>query len=136
MQTYKKVLLLLLIICFAGINQSCNKHTIPKNYPMKPGFFPITITFKEYRLKNAKFTCSNENVIKTKEEKESWKKVHSEQNQARLAHVKKQTDEVRKRMKKSLKESYNARGGKSIWKQFYLLLTRENKVKINTKASK
>ena len=128
-QTYKKVLLLLLIICITGINQSCNKNAIPKNYPMKPGFFPITRTFREYRLKNSKFTCSHENTIKTKEDKENWKNVNSEQNSARVAHLKRQTNEVRKRMKNSLKESEKIRGKKTVYQQLYSLIKRENKAK-------
>jgi hypothetical protein len=120
-QTYKKVLFLLLFACITGINNSCHRKVLPTNYPMKPGFFPITIPFKEYRLKrdhNFKdpflTRADRKNVSRYEKNKQLELK---KQEQGRKEHLARQNPKVRERMKKSFEESEKSRGRKSFWER-------------------
>lgn len=118
-QIYKKVLLLLLIICLSGINQGCHKKVLPTTYPNKPGIFPLTWPFKEYRLKrepnNGDAHLSKaEKKLNKKSEREK-RKALKEQKRGRKEHIKRQTPEVQKRMKESFKESERLRKRKTFW---------------------
>jgi len=118
-QIYKKVLLFLLIICLSGINQGCHKKALPTNYPNKPGIFPITIPFKEYRLKRKLFRESSKlSKIEKKQNKKSErakKQALKDQEKGRKEHIKKQTPDVQKRMKESLVESERLRHKETFW---------------------
>jgi hypothetical protein len=118
-QTYKKVLLLLLITCFTGINQSCHKKVLPTTYPNKPGIFPITFPFKQYRLKKKmNHEQTKLSLIEKKTNRIAEKNKHEalkDQEKGRKKHIKKQSPEVQKRMKKSLEESEKLRHRKTIW---------------------
>lgn len=117
MQIYKKVLLLLLIACFLGFSQGCQKKSLPISYPNKPGFFPITRTFKEYRLHRKPVTSCTSRKLDKKENKEAEKArkdALNNQKKGREEHIKRQTPDVQKRMKESLIESEKLRKRKTV----------------------
>jgi hypothetical protein len=120
-QTYKKVLLFLLIITFFGINEGCHKKIIPTTYPSKPGFFPITIPFKAYRLKRKQNKEKNKlSKIEKKKNEESEKNKREElksQERDRKEFIKHQTPKVQERMKKSFEESEKTRHHKTFWEK-------------------
>lgn len=121
MQTYKKVLLLLLTLSFLGINESCSKKNLPTTYPNKPGLFPITIPFKAYRLKRKQNRESNTlSRIEKKKNKKAAKenrKALKAQERDRKEFINKQSPEVQKRMKKSFEESEKTRHRKTFWER-------------------
>jgi hypothetical protein len=132
-QTYKKVLLLLLITCFTGVNQSCHKKVLPTTYPNKPGIFPITIPRKEYRLKKKQ---NHEQTKLSRIERRTNRKAEKSKREAlkgqeegRKAHIKKQSPEVQKRMKKSFEESEKLRRHKTIWERLMFWKKKESKEK-------
>jgi hypothetical protein len=117
-QIYKKVLLLLLLTCFLGFNLGCQKKVLPTSYPNKPGFFPITTTFKEYRLHRKPVTSCTPSRIDNKKNDDSEKakkELLNYQKKGREEHIKRQTHDVKKRMKESLAESEKLRKRKTFW---------------------
>ena len=121
----------------------CQMKTIPTTFPNRPGFFPISIPFKEYRLKkvrikentdfkkldqkkNKESQNSSKQIIKNQnsnafelplnEESEKDKKqILKEHARGRKKHFKMQTPDVQKRMKESKIESEKLRHKRSIW---------------------
>jgi hypothetical protein len=128
-QTYKKVLFFLLITCFTGFNQGCQKKIYPTNYPIKPGFFPIVQPFKEYRLdrnyRYDKSLLSKTDKKKRRLDRRNKQIVLKEQEKGRKEHLKKQSPEVQERMKKSFEESEKTRGRKTLWERLKSWLKNE-----------
>ncbi|MHC1702537.1 MAG: hypothetical protein AB9846_01395 [Tenuifilaceae bacterium] len=117
--------------------------TIPTTFPNRPGFFPISIPNKEYRLKrvrikeNTHFSNSdkkknkesqnnnkqilkkqNKNAIElplNEESEKDKKQILKEQARGRKKHFEMQKPEVQKRMKESKIESEKLRQKRSIW---------------------
>ena len=119
MQSYKKVLLLLLILCLAGINEGCHKKVRPTTYPNKPGIFPITIPKKEYRLKrNHNYENKKLSRIKRKINRKSERAKRDalkDQEAGRKRHINNQTPKVQERMKRSFEESEKTRKRRTFW---------------------
>ena len=102
----------------------------PTNYPYKPGLFPITIPFKEYRLKRVpidkqKETNRAERRIKRKAIKNKRDELNS-QKIARKKHISQQTPKVQERMKKSFIESEKTRKRKTLWERILLWKKKKN----------
>ncbi len=119
MQTYKKLLLIILTTCLIGINEGCHKKVLPTTYPNKPGIFPITITHKEYRLKrsssNEPKKLSRVERKANKQAEQSKREALKDQERGREKHIKNQNPKVQERMKKSFEESEKTRRHKTIW---------------------
>lgn len=118
-QTYKILLRLLLICGIVLSGTSCQKKIYPTSYPNKPGFFPITIPFKEYRLHKRSFESQNrlnrdERRIKRKADRNKRLEL-KDQKAARKKHINQQNPKVQERMKKSFEESEQTRRKKSFW---------------------
>ena len=121
MQTYKKLLFIILATGLIGINEGCHKKVLPTTYPNKPGIFPITITHKEYRLKRS---SSNEPKKLSRVERKANKQAERREREAlkaqergRKKHIKNQNPKVQERMKKSFEESEKTRIHKTIWER-------------------
>jgi len=121
----------------------CQMKTIPTTFPNRPGFFPITIPQKEYRLKrvrikentsfrkidtkrNKEIQNNNKQILKeqnknaielplNEESEKDKKQILKEQARGRKEHFKMQTPDVQKRMKESQKESEKLRHKRSLW---------------------
>ena len=121
MQTYKKVLLLLLIISFTTINEGCHKKIYPTSYPDKPGIFPITFPKKEYRFRrNHNYENKKLNRIEKKINRKSERAKRDalkSQEEGRKQHINRQAPKVQERMKKSLEQSEKTRTRKSFWER-------------------
>ena len=121
MQTYKKLLLIILTTCLIGINEGCHKKVLPTTYPNKPGIFPITITHKEYRLKrsssNGQKKLSRIERKANKRAEQSKREALKDQERGREKHFKNQNPKVQERMKKSFEESERTRIHKTIWER-------------------
>ena len=129
MQSYKKVLLLLLIICFAGINAGCHRKVLPTTYPNKPGLFPITIPKKEYRMKR-RFIKLNSIERKLNRKSERAKRdALKAQAAGRVRHISQQAPNVQERMKKSFEESERTRKRKTFWERLMFWKRSYNKEK-------
>lgn len=129
MQTYKKVLLILLIICLSGINHGCHKKVLPTTYPNKPGF-SYTRTYKEYRLRRTNInSCSNKkkdkNIEKAKRDELRY------QEEGRKKHVRNQTPDVQKRMKESFEKSERLRKKETIWDKIFFWRDRKQKKRVS-----
>lgn len=74
-QIYKKVLLYIMFTFFLGVFDGCQRNTIPSTYPNKPGFFPITIPYKEYRLKRTSIKGVDQFVRFNKKRKKQFDKL-------------------------------------------------------------
>jgi hypothetical protein len=114
MQTYKKVLLFILITCFTGLNYSCNREVAATTYPPRKGIIHFHFSFKEFREKRKlRKIQKKQNQLAEKNKKEALKA----QEEGRKKHIKRQTPEVQERMKKSLEESEKTRKRKTFWEK-------------------
>lgn len=118
-QTYKNLLRLLLICSIVLSSTGCHKKVYPTSHPNKPGVFPITIPFKEYRLHKKSFERQNrlnrdEQRIKRKADRNKRIEL-KDQKAARKKHINQQNPKVQERMKNSFTESELTRKKKSFW---------------------
>lgn len=120
-QTYKKVLLLLLILCFGIINEGCHSKLLHPFRHNKSGLQPTSEHFKAFDIKKSekpekKEVNRAERKINRKAEKNKRDELKA-QEMARKKHISQQTPEVQERMKKSFAQSEQTRKRKTFWER-------------------
>jgi len=118
MQTYKKVLLFITIICCTFIFSGCHKKLFPifhrnriEQYSSSKQFQPYNISKSETPKKKTL------NRIERKQNRKAERAKHQSlraQEKGRKEHIKKQTPKVQARMKKSFEESEKTRKRESF----------------------
>jgi len=132
-QTYKKVLLLLLITCFTGINEGCHKKIFPLFHRKKIEQYSPSKQFNPYDIKKTEDTRkSNLSRIEKKKNREAERNERKDlkaQEKGRKDHINRQSPAVQERMKKSFEESEKLRKRKTIWERLMFWKNREHKEK-------
>lgn len=132
-QTYKKVLLILLISCFTGIFVGCNSKIFHPFRRDKSGLQPTHENFRSYDVKKTETTEKKRlNRVERKINKNQDRKRREDlkgQEEGRKRHISYQTPKVQERMKKSFEESERTRKRKTFWQKLMFWKKEKSKEK-------
>jgi len=121
MQTYKKLFLIILIICNTLLFSGCHRKLFPIFHRNRVEQFSTSKQFRPYNI--SKSENPNKKVLNRQERKLNRKAERAKreglkaQEKGRREHVKRQTPKVQERMKRSLNESEKTRTRRTLWQR-------------------
>jgi len=133
MQTYKKVLLSITIICCTFIFSGCHKKLFPIFHRNRIEQYSSSKQFQPYNI--SKSETPKKKTLNRIERKQNRKAERAKrqalraQEKGRKEHIKKQTPKVQARMKKSLEESEKTRKRESFWQRIKSWIKHKQKEK-------
>lgn len=121
MQTYKKVLLFLMIICTTFIFSGCHRKLFPIFHRNRSEQFSASKQFQPYNISKSetpqKKTLSRVERKQNRKAERAKRQALRAQERGRKEHIKKQNPKVQERMKKSLEESEKTRKRETLWQR-------------------